>query len=68
LLAACAGAGGLLAMEAEEAAAARHAGRGARESTDYEHAPFVNRFVDSVLRHPDFHVTGPQLGYRNRMT
>ena len=43
-------------------------GRGARESTDYEHAPFVNRFIDAVLRHPKFHTTGPQFGYRNRMT
>jgi hypothetical protein len=58
-------------MEAEERAAppaAGRAGRGARESMDYEHAPFVNRFVDSVLRHAEFHVAGPQVGYRNRMT
>jgi hypothetical protein len=46
----------------------RRPGRGARESTDYEHAPFVNRLLDTVLRHPEFHVTGPQSGYRNRMT
>lgn len=50
------------------AEAPTRAGRGARESTDYEHAPFVNRFLDTVLHHPDFHVTGPKVGYRNRMT
>ena len=44
------------------------AGRGARESVDYEHAPMVNRLVDSVLHHEHFFTSGPQHGYRNRMT